>query len=78
MLDGSGWLAGDPMSREPDLRAAIEAAGFRKVGHHEAKLYLSFAEEAALPRAPDAGPPEGPPITLEADPRGADSTINIA
>ena len=60
VLDGSGWLAGDPMSREPGLRAAIEAARFRKVGHREAKLYLSFAEEAAPPGLPDAGPPEGP------------------
>ncbi len=60
VLDGSEWLASDPLSREPDLRAAIEAARFRNVGHHEAKLYRSFDEEGPSPERPGSGPAEGP------------------
>ena len=60
VLDGPGWLAGDPMSREPGLRAAIEAAGFRKEGDPAAKLHLSFPDERPSPGRPGAGPTEGP------------------
>ncbi len=59
VLDGSEWLAGDPMSREPDLRAAIEAARLSNVGQHEAKLYRSFVEERPSPGHHDPGPTEG-------------------
>ena len=71
VLDGPGWLAGDPMSREPGLRAAIEAAGFRKAdGHGEAKLHLSFVEERPSPGHPGASPADGH-HPLEARPRKA-------
>ena len=60
VLDGTEWLASDPMSREPDLRAAIAAARFREVGHREAKLSLSFVEGRPSPGRPVSGPTEGP------------------
>ncbi len=56
VLDGRGWLAGDPMSREPALRSALEAAQFRKEGHREAKLYLAFPEDRNSPGRPGAEP----------------------
>jgi CheY-like chemotaxis protein len=59
VLDGHGWLAADPMSREPGLRAAIEAARFRTAGQRGEKLYLSLADERSSPGRPDADPTEG-------------------
>ncbi len=56
LLDGPGWPAGDPMSREPGLRAAVDAARFRKVGRHEAILYLDFSEGRPSPESPTDGP----------------------
>jgi len=59
LLDGPGWLADDPMSREPHLRAAIEAAQLHRVGPHEAKLYRSFDEEGPSDGSPGSFPAEG-------------------